>query len=109
MRGAVHQIGDRWSLLILWAATRGVVRFEEFREVLGVPNSTLAKRLAGLTDAGIFVRRPVCSRRGLRKVYRLTKRGEALRPALELIAWWGSVEAQSVAGESGARACPASS
>jgi len=85
---AVRQIGDSWSLLILWAALQGTTRFDNFQSGLGVARNILSNRLAKLVDEGILVKRPVQS--GARRLeYRVTGKGEALRPALELIKGWG--------------------
>ncbi len=100
MDSAVRQIGDSWSLLIVWSALHGTTRFDNFQSRLGVARNILSKRLSKLVDEGILVKRPVHS--GARRLeYRMTDKGEALRPALELIEGWGngaSVEDTSVNG-----------
>lgn len=89
---AVRQIGDGWSLLIVWEALNGTSRFDNFQNRLGVARNILANRLAKLVDEGVLVKRPV--RPGARRLeYRATPKGEALRPALELIAQWGKAGA----------------
>ncbi len=89
MDSAVRQIGDSWSLLIVWAALHGTTRFDNFQSRLGVARNILASRLSKLVDEGILVKRPVHS--GARRLeYRVTGKGEALRPALELIDGWGN-------------------
>ncbi len=89
MDSAVRQIGDSWSLLIVWAALHGTTRFDNFQSRLGVARNILSNRLSKLVDEGIFVKRPVHS--GARRLeYRVTGKGEALRPALELIDGWGN-------------------
>jgi DNA-binding HxlR family transcriptional regulator len=88
MNGAVRQIGDSWSLLIMWAALQGTTRFEDFHSRLGVSSNILSNRLSKLVEEGILVKSPVHS--GARRLeYRVTVKGEALRPALELIDGWG--------------------
>ncbi len=88
MDSAVRQIGDSWSLLIVWSALHGTTRFDEFRKGLGVGRNILSKRLSKLVEEGILVKSPVHS--GTRRLeYRVTRKGEALRPALELIEDWG--------------------
>ncbi len=88
MDSAVRQIGDSWSLLIVWSALQGTTRFENFQRRLGVARNILSNRLAKLVEEGILVKRPVHS--GARRLeYRVTGKGEALRPALELIEGWG--------------------
>ncbi len=88
MDSAVRQIGDSWSLLIVWSALQGTTRFEDFQSRLGVARSILSNRLSKLVEKGILVKRPVHI--GARRLeYRVTGKGEALRPALELIEGWG--------------------
>lgn len=88
MDRAIRQVGDGWSLLIVWEALHGTTRFDNFQNQLGVARNILANRLAKLVEEGILVKRPI--RPGARRLeYRVTPKGEALRPALELIAAWG--------------------
>lgn len=95
MNSAVRQIGDSWSMLIVWAALQGTTRFDNFQSSLGVARNILSNRLAKLVDEGILVKRPVQS--GARRLeYRVTGKGEALRPALEMLKGWG--EAASING-----------
>lgn len=85
---AIRQIGDGWSLLIVWEALHGTTRFDNFQSRLGVARNILANRLARLVQDGILVKRPV--RNGARRLeYRVTAKGEALRAALEMIESWG--------------------
>ncbi len=89
MDSAVRQIGDSWSLLIVWSALQGTTRFDNFQSRLGVARNILAKRLSKLVEDGILVKSPVHF--GARRLeYRVTGKGEALRPALELIEGWGN-------------------
>ncbi len=89
MDSAVRQIGDSWSLLIVWSALQGTTRFDNFQSRLGVARNILSSRLSKLVEEGILVKRPV--RIGARRLeYRMTDKGEALRPALELIDGWGN-------------------
>ena len=88
MERAVRQIGDGWSLLIVWEALNGTTRFDNFQSRLGVARNILSNRLAKLVDDGLLVKRPV--RAGARRLeYRPTPRAEALREAFELIERWG--------------------
>jgi len=85
---AVRQIGDAWTLQILWAALHGTTRFDEFLIHLGVARNILSDRLSRLVTHGLLVKRPVRSD-ARRLEYRVTRKGEALRPALERIEKWG--------------------
>jgi DNA-binding HxlR family transcriptional regulator len=89
MSQAVRQIGDGWSLLIVWAALQGTTRFDCFQHRLGVARNILSNRLSKLVDDGVLVKRPVVAG-GRRLEYRITRKGEALRPAIELIEGWGN-------------------
>lgn len=85
---ALLALGDRWTLLILQRAfvlrTR---RFGDWRDQLGLSESTLATRLRELVAAGLLERVPYDDGRRQRDEYRLTPR------ALELwnlfLAIWG--------------------
>ncbi|MEM6934334.1 MAG: helix-turn-helix domain-containing protein [Pseudomonadota bacterium] len=89
MSDAVRKIGDGWTLLIVWAACRGVTRFDMFQRRLGVARNILSNRLGRLVDEGILEKQPVHS--GARRLeYRITPKGEALRPVLEWIEDWGA-------------------
>ena len=85
---ALLTLGDRWTLLILQRAfvlrTR---RFGDWREQLGLSESTLAVRLRDLVAAELFVRVPYDDNGRTRDEYRLTPR--ALELASLLIAIWG--------------------
>ncbi len=89
MDRAVRQIGDSWSLLIVWSALQGTTRFDNFQSRLGVARNILSNRLSRLVDEGILVKRPVHT--GARRLeYRVTGKGETLRPVLELMNSWGN-------------------
>ncbi|HEX7094613.1 MAG TPA: helix-turn-helix domain-containing protein [Acidimicrobiales bacterium] len=81
-------IGDRWTLLILRDAFRGVRRFDEFASDLGIARNLLADRLSRLVQHGILAKVPY-SERPLRHEYRLTDRGLDLSPALVALMRWG--------------------
>lgn len=100
MDRAVRQIGDGWSLLIVWAALQGTTRFDNFQSSLGVARNILSNRLSKLVEEGILVKRPVHT--GARRLeYRITGKGEALRPALELIEGWGKIPSSKDGSTSG--------
>ncbi len=81
-------VGDRWTLLILRDAFRGVRRFGDFCEDLGIARNVLADRLDKLVHAGILERVPY-QERPLRHEYRLTAKGRDLSPALVALMRWG--------------------
>ena len=85
---AAEEVGDRWSLLIVWAAANGVTRFDDFHRDLAVARNILSNRLRRLVDLGILQKRPV--RDGARRMeYALTAKGGALHQALEGLRDWG--------------------
>jgi len=88
IRGAAMLIGDQWTLLIIWSALRGTTRFDDFQSTVGAARSILSNRLAKLVDHGILVRHPVHPA-ARRQEYRLTRTGNALRPAIEQLERWG--------------------
>jgi DNA-binding HxlR family transcriptional regulator len=81
-------VGDRWTLLILRDAFRGVRRFGDFCADLGIARNILTDRLEKLVEAGILVRVPY-QERPLRHEYRLTEKGRDLSPALVALMRWG--------------------
>ncbi len=51
-------IGDRWTMLILRDAFRGVRRFDEFQRDLGIARNLLTDRLQKLVDHGVLEKQP---------------------------------------------------
>ena len=96
---AINQIGDGWMLLILWAASRNVSRFDEFQRELGVARNILAERLKKLVARGLLEKAPIAE--GARRMeYRLTAKGEALQETLDALQRWGDDWADTEEGES---------
>lgn len=85
---SLELIGDRWTLLIIRDALRGVRRFDDFRARLGVAHNVLSDRLARLTEAGVFERR-LYQQRPDRYEYHLTEQGRDLWPVLMSLLVWG--------------------
>jgi DNA-binding HxlR family transcriptional regulator len=81
-------VGDPWTLLILRNAFRGVKRFEQFQEGLGVARNVLAARLKTLVAFGVMETRRY-SERPPRHEYLLTDKGLALRDVLLTMLAWG--------------------
>lgn len=82
-------IGDEWNLLILRYALLGVRRYGEWRQELPISHAVLTRRLAFLTEMGVFERVEYQSR-AKRFEYRLTKRGRDLWPMLLSVWAWES-------------------
>lgn len=81
-------VGDRWTILILRDAFRGLHRFDEFRRDLDIPRAVLADRLRKLVDAGVMVKRRYQDHPP-RDEYRLTRMGLQLSPILVSLMQWG--------------------
>jgi DNA-binding HxlR family transcriptional regulator len=83
-------VGDRWTLLIVRELVlRGPCRYTDLRSGLpGIATNLLAERVRELERADVIAREdappPVAT-----TLYRLTPRGEQLRPVLEDLTRWG--------------------
>lgn len=87
--GTLDLIGDRWTLLVIRDLFRGKSRYGEFAESPeGIPTNILADRLERLAEAGLVESAPY-QERPVRHAYKLTKKGESLKPVLMAIGQWG--------------------
>jgi DNA-binding HxlR family transcriptional regulator len=78
----------RYAVSILYAASDGVTRFNEFQQAVGpIPPRTLAARLAELDEAGLLERTVQPTRPPLVE-YRLTATGHRLGTVLEALRRW---------------------
>jgi DNA-binding HxlR family transcriptional regulator len=83
-------VGDRWTLLIVRELVElGPCRYTDLRNGLpGIASNLLAERLRELEQAGVIAREdappPIAT-----TLFRLTPRGEQLRPVLDDLARWG--------------------
>ncbi len=84
---AMTVIGDAWSTLILRDAIRGVTKFDDFQQSTRASRAILSDRLAHLVEHDVF-ERVQYEAHPPRYESRLTKRGEALRPVLMMLADW---------------------
>jgi DNA-binding HxlR family transcriptional regulator len=50
----IDVIGDGWSFMIIRECFFGARRFEQFKDVLGLPRTTLTGRLRRLTRLGVL-------------------------------------------------------
>ena len=85
---ALEIVGERWTLLIVRDAFRGISRFDDFQESLGISRNVLTERLARLVDEGVLERVPY-QQRPERFEYVLTAKGAELRVALAALRQWG--------------------
>ena len=84
---ALAVVGDRWTVLILRDALRGVTRFEGFHARLKCSRAIVAKRMGELVDQGVFELRAYQDHPP-RYDYILTDRGRALGPVLMMMSQW---------------------
>ncbi|MGA1836329.1 helix-turn-helix domain-containing protein [Herbiconiux sp. 11R-BC] len=83
-------IGEKWSILIVRDAMRGISRFSEFRASLGAPSDILTARLAKLVAAGVLEKRSYREAGSRERFsYHLTESGLALKPVLGALLQWG--------------------
>jgi len=85
---AMAVIGDAWTILILRDAIRGTTRFEEFQQSTRAPRATLTDRLAHLVEHSVL-KRVQYEAHPPRYEYKLTSRGESLKPVMMVLAHWG--------------------
>jgi DNA-binding HxlR family transcriptional regulator len=81
-------VGDRWSILIIRAALRGVRRFDDYQADLGIARPILTRRLQRLVEGGVMAKEPY-QEHPPRYEYKLTPAGVALSPALVALIRWG--------------------
>ncbi|MCU1391761.1 MAG: putative HxlR family transcriptional regulator [Ilumatobacteraceae bacterium] len=81
-------VGDRWTILVLRAAFRGIHRFDHFCEDVGIGRPLLTVRLRKLVDAGVMTKE-LYQEHPPRYDYRLTPAGVALSPAIVALVRWG--------------------
>lgn len=88
--GAIELIGRRWTGAIISVMVKGAGRFCELREAIpGISDRLLTQRLKELEAAGIVVRE-VSADRPPQVAYRLTPKGEALKPVFDAISDWAN-------------------
>jgi DNA-binding HxlR family transcriptional regulator len=94
-------LGKRWSGLIIATLLNGPARFSRLVQLVpGVSERMLSERVSELTAAGLVIRE-VDDGPPINVRYRLTARGEALRPALAELERWGNEQLVETLGETG--------
>ncbi len=86
--GALEQIGEWWSLLIVRECMMGTTRFDDFQNRLGIARNVLTTRLNKLIEHGVLVK-AVAEGSERRTEYRLTEKGESLYPIIVGLMQWG--------------------
>lgn len=86
---ALEDVGDRWTLHVVYALLAGPKRYAELKHFLdGAGSNVLGDRLRRLADARVVGRR-TGDRPGSETTYYLTERGLALTPAIAALSRWG--------------------
>jgi DNA-binding HxlR family transcriptional regulator len=86
---ALEDVGDRWTLHIVYALLSGAKRYAELKLFLdGAGSNVLGDRLRRLADAGVVGRR-TGDRPGSETTYYLTERGRGLAPVIKALVDWG--------------------
>lgn len=88
LAGALAEVGDPWSLLIVKELMLRNRRFDGIAAQMGVSDSSLAIRLKRMEKLGIIERRAY-QERPIRYEYRLTAKGQDLWPILVSLTGWG--------------------
>ena len=88
-------IGDKWTLLVIRDML--FLKKKSFNEFLaspeGIATNILTERLKRLEEHGILEKRPY-TQTPVRYEYRLTRRGEDLRPLLMEMIRWGNAHVE---------------
>ncbi len=81
-------IGDRWNILILRDAMKGVNTFSGFEQKIGLSKKVLTQRLEALQENGILQKTP-SGPNSKRCNYALTEKGRGLFPVIIALGQWG--------------------
>ncbi len=95
IRNVVAQIGDKWSVLILFALVEGADRFNSLKSrVVGISQRMLTQTLRDLEREG-YVTRTVYPEVPVKVEYDLTEMGRDLvKPLYQLVSWAESHHAE---------------
>jgi DNA-binding HxlR family transcriptional regulator len=86
---ALEDVGDRWTLHLVYALLSGPKRYSDLKAFLaGAGSNVLGERLRHLADARI-VGRSTGDRPGSETTYHLTDHGLALAPVIQGLVRWG--------------------
>jgi DNA-binding HxlR family transcriptional regulator len=86
---ALGVVGEWWTPLVITSIAGGAHRFEEIQSGLTIARNILTDRLNTLVAHEVVEKRQY-SNKPKRFEYHLTKKGEAVLPAFELLAAWGA-------------------
>ena len=85
----LERVGEWWSILIIRESFHGSTRFDQFQKALGIAPNMLARRLAGLVDAGMLEKR-LYNEHPPRHEYVLTHRGRDFKEVILALHAWGN-------------------
>jgi DNA-binding HxlR family transcriptional regulator len=86
---ALEDVGDRWTLHIVYALLDGPMRYGDLHAFLrGAGSNVLPDRLRRLTESGVIGRR-AGGAPGSDTTYHLTERGLGLAPVIQGLVAWG--------------------
>ncbi|MGF7234421.1 MAG: winged helix-turn-helix transcriptional regulator, partial [Frankia sp.] len=87
-RQVINRVGDRWSLLILYALESGTLRFQELRRAVdGISQKMLTQTLRALERDGL-VQREIFASVPPKVEYSLTPLGKSLSTRIAAIREW---------------------
>lgn len=81
-------IGDRWNILIIRDAMKGVSTFSGFEQSIGLSKKVLTQRLDALQDNGVL-EKTLNGSDSKRSVYALTEKGRGLFAVIIALGQWG--------------------
>lgn len=89
---AIELLRGKWKPVILARLKDGPLRYGELRRLIpAISDKVLTDRLADLQQLGF-----VHAVEGDRGLYRLTERGQQVRPVLQAMFDWGQVQAKAL-------------
>jgi DNA-binding HxlR family transcriptional regulator len=108
-RQVIGRVGDKWTLLVLYALSTGTKRFSQLRsEVEGISQKMLTQTLRALERDGL-VHRHAYPTIPPKVEYRLTPLGESLEHAIAVVRTWAYAHVDEIAASRGSydqRAAP---
>lgn len=99
----VSLMGGKWKAILLYNLRKGPRRFGDLRRHSpGISQATLTQQLRELEESGLIRRDPIGKDKLAGVEYRLTERGDSLRPILYSMIRWGIAHQRDyVVGEFG--------
>ncbi|EJL22126.1 putative transcriptional regulator [Caulobacter sp. AP07] len=93
---SLELLGGKWKPVILARLKDSPLTYGQLRGAIpALSDKVLSERLKALTEQGLVVREPD-ARAPDRNLYRLSDRGQSLRPVLEALYAWGQGAARDL-------------